>query len=152
MSSRLPETTARRGPENLAVLLREPLLDLNAHIHKRLGEAGHTEVRSTHGNVFQFLDDDGTRVSVLARRAQMTKQSMAELVEHLERHGYVERLPDPADGRAKLVRVTARGRELFPVAQGAIAEVEERWTEVLGERDMKRLRALLERLGATLGL
>lgn len=53
--------------------------------------------------MFQYLDDAGTTVSVLAERAQITKQSMAELVRHLEVHGYVERVPDPKDGRAKLV-------------------------------------------------
>ena len=67
--------------------------------------------------VLQYLDDAGTRVSVLAERAQITKQSMAELVAHLERHGYVERVPDPADGRAKLVRATDRGRAVFAVAR-----------------------------------
>ena len=79
----------------------------------RLAALGHPEVRAAHGAVFEFLDDAGTRVSVLADRARMTKQSMTELVAHLERHGYVERVPDPADGRAKLVRATARGREVY---------------------------------------
>lgn len=151
MSSRLPHTTARRGPENLAILLREPLMAVNDHIHTRLCEEGHDEVRAAHGVVFQFLDDEGTHVSTLAQRAQMTKQSMAELVAHLERHGYVERIPDPADRRAKLVRVTPRGREAIPLAREAIAEIEARWSEALGERDMKRLRALLERLNERLG-
>jgi DNA-binding MarR family transcriptional regulator len=148
---RLPDTSARSAPENLAVLLREPLMALNDRIHGRLAEAGHGEVRMAHGAVFQFLDDEGTHVSTLAQRAQMTKQSMAELVAHLERHGYVERIPDPGDRRAKLVRVTPLGREAIPVARKAIAELEAHWTEALGERDMKRLRALLERLNETLG-
>jgi DNA-binding MarR family transcriptional regulator len=151
MSSRLPDTSARTAPENLAVLLREPFLAINDHIHARLAEQGHTHIRQTHGVVFQFLDDDGTHVSTLAQRAQMTKQSMAELVSHLERHGYVERIPDPGDRRAKLVRVTRRGREVIPLARRAIAELEADWAEVLGERDMARLRGLLERLGETLG-
>jgi DNA-binding MarR family transcriptional regulator len=150
MSRRLPDTTARSAPENLAVLLREPLLAVNDHIHARLCQAGHPEVRTAHGVVFQFIDDAGTHVSALAQRAQMTKQSMAELVAHLERHGYVERIPDPADRRAKLVRVTPRGRETIPLAREAIAEVEARWSEALGERDMERLRGLLERLNAGL--
>ena len=150
-AERLPDTTARRAPENLAVLLREPLMAVNDHIHARLCAEGHPEVRTAHGVVFQFLDDGGTRVSTLAQRAQMTKQSMAELVAHLERHGYVERIPDPADRRAKLVRVTPRGRAAIPLARDAIAEIEDRWREALGERDMKRLRGLLERLNEQLG-
>jgi DNA-binding MarR family transcriptional regulator len=148
MSTRLPDTTARREPPGLAGLLREPFLATNEHIQRRLAEHGHPEIRVAHGNVFQFLDDAGTRVSVLAERAQMTKQSMAELVAHLESHGYVERVPDPADGRAKLVRTTRAGRDVFPVARAAMAELEDRWTRQLGARRMRELRRLLAALNA----
>src|SRR5829696_1193902 len=148
MSSRLPDTTARAAPPNIGVLLRDPFLALTEHIHRRLWEHGHPEVRPAHGVVFQFLDDGGTRVSVLAARAQVTKQSMAELVAHLEAHGYVERVPDPTDRRAKLVRATARGRETIPIALGAIAEMEERWRARVGEDGMRRLRELLDSIGA----
>ena len=150
MSSRLPDTSARRAPENIGVLLREPFLALTDQVHERLAEAGYPEIRPAHGTVFQFLDDEGTRVSVLAERAQMTKQSMAELVAHLEAHGYVERIPDPSDRRAKLVRATRRGRASYPVALGAIADTEARWTDRLGESKMRRLRKLLEELNADL--
>ena len=119
-------------PINLGALLRDAFLELTQHIHDRLSEQGHPHIRPAHGNVFQWLDDEGTRVSVLADRAQMTKQSMGELVAHLEAHGYVERVPDPFDGRAKLVRVTEAGRDVYPLARAAIAEVEARWAERLG--------------------
>jgi DNA-binding MarR family transcriptional regulator len=133
---------------NLGRLLREPFHEMTEHIHTRLAEQGHPQIRIAHGNVFQFLDDGGTRVSVLAERAQMTKQSMGELVAHLEAHGYVERVPDPSDGRAKLVRPTASGRETYPLAVEAIAEVEARWAERIGEEKLRRLRGLLEELSA----
>jgi DNA-binding MarR family transcriptional regulator len=136
-------------PTNLGALLREAFHELTGHIHARLAEQGHPHVRVAHGNVFQFLDDEGTRVSVLAQRAQMTKQSMGELVAHLEAHGYVERVPDPSDGRAKLVRATASGQAVYPLARAAIAEVERRWEERLGEAKLKRLRALLEELAGS---
>jgi DNA-binding MarR family transcriptional regulator len=110
MSSRLPVTSARERPENLAILLREPFRAMTDELHRRLVEEVHPEVRAAHGAVLQFLDDEGTRVTVLAERAHVTKQSMAQLVGHLEAHGYVERAPDPDDGRAKLVRATERGR------------------------------------------
>ena len=132
------------------MLLREPFLAMTGHLHRRLAEAGHTEVRPAHGAVFQFLDDAGTRVSALAERAQMTKQSMAELVAHLEARGYVERVPDPADRRARLVRATARGRALLPIAMGAIAETETSWANRLGEDGMAELRRLLEDLNRQL--
>jgi DNA-binding MarR family transcriptional regulator len=147
-SSRLPRTTARRRPENLAILLREPLRALNAELIALLAERGHGEVRLPHGNVMQYLDDDGTRVSVLAERAALTKQAMAQLVEHLERHGYVERIPDPADRRAKLVRATARGREVYAIVREFIADLDERLDRELGPEKVRRLRTLLQELGA----
>jgi DNA-binding MarR family transcriptional regulator len=77
----------------------------------------------------------------------MTKQSMAQLVAHLEAHGYVERVPDPADGRAKLVRATDRGREVFAVVREFIADLDARLDERMGERRVAQLRGLLEELG-----
>jgi len=144
MPSELPHTP------NLAVLLREPFRIGSERLHERFAQRGHPEVRTPHGNVFGFLDDEGTRVSVLAQRAQVTKQSMAELVAHLERHGYVERVPDPADGRAKLVRARPRGKELYAIAREFVAELEQRWTEQLGARKMRQLRQLLVELNEAL--
>ena len=150
MASQVPQTTARRTPENLAILLREPFRIGSERLHQRLAESGHPEIRPPHGNVFQFLDDSGTRVSVLAQRAQVTKQSMAELVAHLERHGYVERVPDPGDGRAKLVRATARGSEVYAIARQFVAEIEQQWTERLGKAKMRQVRELLRELNQAL--
>jgi DNA-binding MarR family transcriptional regulator len=147
-STRLPRTSARAAPENIAILLREPLRALNAELIERLAERGHPEVRLPHGNVLQYLDDDGTRVSVLSERAHLTKQAMAQLVEHLERHGYVERVPDPADRRARLVRTTARGRAVYAIVRDFVADVDSRLDRELGADKMRRLRALLEELNA----
>jgi DNA-binding MarR family transcriptional regulator len=150
MSTRLPKTTSRGAPENLAILLREPFRAGTELLHRRFAERGHPEIRPPHGNVMQFLDDAGTRVSVLAERAQITKQSMAELVVHLERLGYVERVPDPSDRRAKLVRATPRGKQLYAIARDVVAEIEAEWTKRLGKAKMRQLRELLEELNAGL--
>ena len=150
MASELRQTSARRSPENLGILLREPFRVGSERLHERFAERGHPDVRPPHGNVFQFLDDTGTRVSVLAQRAQITKQSMAELVAHLEQHGYVERVPDPSDRRAKLVRATLRGKQVYAIAREFVAELEREWTERLGDQKMRQLRALLEELNAAL--
>ena len=130
----------------IAVLLRDPFLALTAELTARLADAGHPEVRPAHGSVFGFMDDAGTRLGVLAERAQVTRQSMAELVRHLERHGYVELVPDPGDGRARLVRPTDRGRAVWGEARAFMAEVEARWAATLGERGLRDLRRLLERI------
>ena len=148
--SRLPQTTARERPENLAILLREPFRAMSEALVARLAAHGHPEVRYAHGAVFQYLDDAGTRVSDLAERAHMTKQSMAQLVAHLEAHGYVERVPDPADRRAKLVRATERGSEVFAVARELVAELDARLEARLGRAKLQRLRALLEELNDAL--
>jgi DNA-binding MarR family transcriptional regulator len=150
MSSKLPNTSARAGPENLAVLLREPFRAGTEVLHRRFAERGHPEIRPPHDHVMQFLDDAGTRVSVLAQRAQITKQSMAELVAHLERFDYVERVPDPTDRRAKLVRATPRGRQLYAIAREVVAEIEADWTRRLGKAKMRQLRKLLEEPNAVL--
>ena len=136
------------NPPNLGILLREPFRLASERLHERFAESGHPEVRAPHGNVLQFLDSEGTRVSVLAQRAQITKQSMGELVAHLERHGYVERVADPADRRAKLVRSTRRGNQVYAIARRFVVEIEEEWTVLLGEAKMRRLRQLLEELNA----
>jgi DNA-binding MarR family transcriptional regulator len=148
--SRLPRTTARDAPENLAILLREPLRVLNEELIARLAAEGHSEIRLPHGNVFQYLDDEGTTVSTLAERAHMTKQAMAQLVAHLEGQGYVERVPDPADRRAKRVRATARGRDVYAIVRRFVADTDARLDRALGAAKVQRLRGLLEELNAEL--
>ena len=133
-------------PPNTVVLLREAFIALNNRMTERLAERGHAAVRPAHGAVFQYLDDGGTPVARLAERAQMTKQAMAELVAHLERHGYVERRPDPGDRRAKLVTATARGREVFALARELIPDVEADIDAALGPARADQFRADLERL------
>ncbi len=89
-------------------------------------------------------------MSVLAERANVTKQAMAQLVGHLEQHGYVERVPDPRDRRAKLVRTTPHGREVFKIAREVVTELEAEWTAILGAAGMRELRERLETLNAGL--
>jgi len=97
-----------------------------------------------------LLDREGVRMSVLAERAQLTKQSLTELVVGLEALGLVVRRPDPADGRAKLVRPTKQGEEAmrrgFEVAQS----MHQRWTDLIGPREMQRLMHSLGRLVSAL--
>ena len=112
--------------------MREAFVALNDLVVARLAERGHGVIRPAHGAVFQYLDDTGTTVSLLAERAQMTKQAMAQLVQHLESHGYVIRVPDPSDRRAKLVLPTERGHEVIALAQELVPELEARVTKLLG--------------------
>src|SRR4051812_49724164 len=63
-------------------------------------------LRAAHTQVFEGLDPDGTRLTTLAERAQMSHQAMGEMVDELVRHGYLERVPDPADRRARPISPT----------------------------------------------
>jgi len=132
------------------MLMREAFVALNGVVLARLAERGHPEVRAAHSAVFQYLDDTGTTVSLLAERAQMTKQAMAELVRHLEAHGYVSRVPDPADRRAKLVLATERGREVLAIARALVPEIEERVGAVVGAERVPSLVADLDAIRAAL--
>lgn len=136
--------TGRERPTNLAVSMREAFIAINDLVLVRLAERGHGDVRAAHAAVFQYLDETGTTVSVLAERAQITKQAMAELVLHLEARGYVSRQPDPNDRRAKLVRPTERGREVIAIAQAFAPQLEDRITTALGAARVEALRADLD--------
>jgi DNA-binding MarR family transcriptional regulator len=149
MSRPRPITGGRPRPTNTAVLLRDAYLALNDLVITRLAERGHPLVRPAHSAVFQYLDDSGTTVSTLAARAQITKQAMAELVQHLERHGYLVRVPDPTDRRAKLVQPTAAGREVVAIAQELVPEVEQRIERTLGAQRARALRDDLQLLQST---
>ena len=89
---------------------------------------------------------DGTRLTELAESAQVTKQTAGFLVDQLEAAGYVERVPDPSDARARLVRIAPRGQEAVAYAREIEAEITEEWTQHLGSEDMAELRRIMDRL------
>ena len=99
-----------------------------------------------HSAVFAQIDLAGSRLTDLARRANMTPQSMGELIDELEDLGYVTRQTDPTDRRAKLIVLTGRGRAAVEAGKDAIVGLEDRITEVLGERGHRTLRKLLSQL------
>jgi DNA-binding MarR family transcriptional regulator len=120
---------------------------------ERVAAAGFTDIRPGHGCVFGTIDPEGSRLTELAQRANMTKQSVGEATSDLEQLGYVERVPDPEDGRAKIIRLTDRGREAQAIGRRLIDEVEREWAERYGEERIAALRDALEavtaeRLGA----
>ncbi len=95
---------------------------------------GFDDVREGHGCVFGFIDlEDGSRLTDLAERAGLTKQAVGEAVAELERKGYLERVPDPEDGRAKIIKLTPRGVEAALTGRRLFAEIENEWAERYGE-------------------
>ncbi len=102
-------------------------------------------------SAFPLDPHDGIRLTALAEPALLTKQSMGYLVDDLEAHGYVERVPDPTDRRAKVVRLTARGREVEETVRAVIHQLEAEWAARLGEDDYAHLLRLLRTLITVLG-
>jgi DNA-binding MarR family transcriptional regulator len=134
------------GDLNLAQLLRVPFQALVTNLHDRLATMGYADIRPAHTIIFELVDNEGIRLSDLAERAQLTKQLINYLVGAVEERGYVERIPDPTDGRAKLVRLTARGRQAAEVGGAIIESIEREWAGSLGSEEMRHLRLLLEHL------
>src|SRR5689334_21913294 len=131
---------------NLAQLLRIPFQALVRELHERLAIAGYGDIRPTHTIVFALVSPDGMRMNELAERAQLTKQLVNHLVTAMEECGYVERVPDPTDGRGKLVRLTERGQQAAQVGWEIIQSLVIEWANRIGERQMHELRMLLEHL------
>ncbi|HSI80570.1 MAG TPA: MarR family transcriptional regulator [Solirubrobacterales bacterium] len=119
-----------------------------AEFHRRLDCHGHDRIRDGHGCVFRFIDVEGTRLTTLADRAGFTKQAVGEIVDDLEQLGYAERIPDPSDRRAKLIRLTDRGLDAYGVGLEVFDEIEREWAERFGAERVAVLRELLEELVA----
>jgi DNA-binding MarR family transcriptional regulator len=115
-------------------------------IFSSVHDAGFDDVTIAQSRLLMGIDEQGTRLSVLADRAQIAKQTATALVDHLERAGYVERVPDPSDGRARLVRMTPRAEAALPVARAEEARIEAEWEAHLGAARMGQLREALTAL------
>ncbi|WP_138734582.1 MarR family winged helix-turn-helix transcriptional regulator [Modestobacter excelsi] len=131
--------------QNTGLLLFYPYRAMETRVLAALTEAGH-EVTLAQARLLQRVAREGSRLTDLAAQAQMTKQSAGSLVDQLEARGYVERVPDPRDGRARLIRPARRGLEAADLAAPVVAAVEAEWTAHLGEETMAALRAALTRL------
>ena len=130
--------------------LGQSLMEVARHFQKHALEAfleeGHAGLQASHQAVLTHLSLSGSRLTDLAKRASMTKQAMGQLVDEVEALGYVERIPDPTDKRAKLVRFTDKGCELMKSGTRVGGTIHQRYTDIIGEKKMERLRALLGEL------
>lgn len=117
-----------------------------SRIHAALWAAGYDDLSPAMARIAAQVAEEGSRVTELAERARITKQSASVLVEQLERGGYVSRAADPADARAKLVMLAERGRAVQRVARRQERAIEREWTRHLGAEQMRSLRAALSDL------
>jgi DNA-binding MarR family transcriptional regulator len=128
---------------DIGELLSEVRTGLIDEVQRRLADAGYGDVRASHDCVFRHLTENGVRLRDLAAASQLTPPAIGEHVDELERLGYVERVPDPSDRRAKLIRPTERGTAFMRAAYDALAEIEREWTTAVGAKALVRLRDAL---------
>jgi DNA-binding MarR family transcriptional regulator len=109
-------------------------------------DAGFTDITLAQARVAARVGPEGTRVTELAEQARVTKQSAAFLVEQLEAAGYVQRGPDPTDGRARLVRLTPRARQVAQVADAEVERALAEWADHIGPERLRQLHETLSDL------
>ena len=111
----------------------------NSHAHA----LGHKDLRPAHARLMVFLGWEGSRITDIARAQDVTKNAVGQLVTELEDLGYVERVPDPADGRAKIVRYTRQGRALIADAAAIAQRLDAEIAAIIGAQRLAELRSTL---------
>jgi DNA-binding MarR family transcriptional regulator len=134
-------------PRPLPALMNQ-VRELALHkMRDRLAEEGYGDIREGYGCVFGFIDiDQGSRLTELAERSGLTKQAVGEVIPELEQLGYVAREPDPRDRRAKIIKLTPKGRDACLTGRRLFADIEREWAEELGEELLAGLREAAERI------
>ena len=142
-----PTVTKERSEGHVlfSQLLRSPYQAFLIKLYARLAAAGFADTAPSLGhNIFFYLREGGLRLTELAERGNTSKQAMRYTVNQLEAAGYVERVPDPTDGRAKIIRLTERGRAVRRVADEIIESIEEECVFRLGEQRMRQFEDLMK--------
>jgi DNA-binding MarR family transcriptional regulator len=133
-------------PVDLGVALFIPYRYMEDRVFRATQQAGFDDWTLAQARVFARIGADGSRLTDLADQAQVTKQSAGVLVDQLERLGYVRRVPDPTDGRARLIVIEERGRRAAELAIATAAEILSEWKAYLGTRNFTLLHQILDQL------
>jgi DNA-binding MarR family transcriptional regulator len=115
------------------------VLASNSHAHA----LGHKDLRPAHARLMVFLGWDGSRITDIARAQDVSKNAVGQLVSELEDLGYLERVPDPADGRAKIVRYTDQGVALIADAAAIAERLNAEIANIIGAKRLDDLRSML---------
>jgi DNA-binding MarR family transcriptional regulator len=142
-------STGEANSSQERTFILDPMRRIERAVHRELedlmAQTGYSTVRVPHLNVFAHVPrGTGIRMSELAERVQLTKGAVTQLVSYLEAHGLVERVSDPADGRAVLVRPTEAANRGYELGRARLAEIEAGWKEQVGEDRWRTFKAVLE--------
>lgn len=147
MAAALRKPRAHATTGNLGFLLAKATTRWNELLAQGLGERGFGEVRPAYGSVLlPLFEEDGLRMGEIAARSRLSKQTLSSLVRQMERDGLVRREPDPEDGRAFIVTLTARAEELRAASEGLLRDLDARVAEHLSRRTTETVREALHRL------
>lgn len=113
--------------------------------------AGYDDLNAAHVGLWRHTGLDGLRPSQLADQVGITKQSVNDLLGHLEESGYLSRVPDPADGRGRVIRLSSRGRRLQKTIHAEAQASQRRIAEILGPRRFDQFHGSLQLLADKLG-
>jgi DNA-binding MarR family transcriptional regulator len=136
-------TIGERREHNVGRQLLQAYRAFNALATRKLRERGHATLSTAHTSLLPHIALEGARLTTIARLAGMTKQAAAQVVQDLEDEGYVERINDPEDRRAALIKFTAKGWRFLQHAYEIKAEIEAEYSELLGSRGLDDLRRRL---------
>lgn len=115
-----------------------------ASLRRAYREAGFGDMRRSHGYVLRYLEQQGSRITDIAQRAGITKQTTGKIVQELQRLGYVEVGGVAGDNRVRLVRFSRRGRQLVAVSQTLVAEIHDSYAERVGRQTFERFEETLQ--------
>src|SRR3954466_5407190 len=101
-------------------------------------------LRTRHYRLLSFVPDDGIRLAEVVAASGLTKQALAQALAPLEAGGYLHVAPDPADGRARIVRRTERGRDVVDAVRAMQGAYERRWAEQVGADRWASAREVLD--------
>jgi DNA-binding MarR family transcriptional regulator len=133
-------------PADLTRELQQTWNTLERKLAVRLTEDGGSGLRSVHVAILRVLEPDGARVSDIARQLGITRQAVAQTVAVMLDRDIVEFVPDPTDGRAKLLRYTEHGRQSHRAALRAADEFEATYVKRVGQQRVDQLRTELAEL------
>ena len=135
-------------PPAIGALLRLAWQAVRERIYEGVQEAGYTDLSRANVFLLRWPPFDGLRPSEIATRNQLSRQAINDLLSDLEKGGYLERVPDPTDGRARIVRFTERGWDLTQVIRDMSFTTEREWTRAIGEARYAEFRDTLRELVA----
>ncbi|WP_049560380.1 MarR family winged helix-turn-helix transcriptional regulator [Nonomuraea sp. SBT364] len=138
----------KQADPDLGILSSRTLFRLQRELFSTLAEQGHPRLRSRHGAVLAYLNEEGSRATDLAALSGQHKQVVGTLVDELVELGYVERQPDPADRRAKLIVPTRKGLDEMARSDAIVAAIEERYAKAVGEETYAEFKRVFRLISA----